>query len=72
MVLSKSFAVASEDSWMIFSSDSFTDKPTKSSTDTKIADKFNHLEALLMARTLDKEPTFQTVKVAAGLPDKLN
>ena len=46
------------------------DKPTKSSTDSKIAeldqkwsDRFNHLEALLMARSLDNEPTFQTVKV---------
>ena len=46
------------------------DKPTKSSTDSKIAeldqkwsDRFIHLEALLMARTLDNEPTFQTVKV---------
>ena len=46
-------------------------KPTKESTDLKIAvldqkwsDRFNHLEALLLAKTLDKEPTFQTVKVA--------
>ena len=47
------------------------DKPTKSSADSKIAeldqkwsDWFNWLEALLMGRTLDKKPTFQTVKVA--------
>ena len=47
-------------------------KPVQaSSTDTKIAeldqkwsDQFNRLEALLMARTLNREPTFQTVKVA--------
>ena len=33
-------------------------------TDQKWSDHFNKLEALLMARTLDWEPTFQTVKVA--------
>ena len=27
-------------------------------------DQFNRLEALLLAKTLDKEPTFQTVKIA--------
>ena len=55
-----------------------TDKPVKtadklarSSTDSKIAeldqkwsDRFNRLEALLMAKTLDSEPTFQKVKLA--------
>ena len=56
-----------------------TDKPAKSvsesmsakvSTEAKIAeldqkwsDHFNRQEALLMARTLDREPTFSTVKV---------
>ena len=32
--------------------------------DQKWSDRFSHLEALLKARTLDGEPTFQTVKVA--------
>ena len=48
-----------------------TEKPAKSSTDSKIPeldqkwlDWFNRLETLLMARTLDREPTFQTVNVA--------
>ena len=47
------------------------DKPARSSTDSKVAEldqkcsvRFNRLEDLLMARTLDREPTFQTVKVA--------
>ena len=58
-----------------------TDKPVKTSdskagkasTDAKITKLdqrwsvgFNGLEALLMARTPDREPTFQTVKVAAN------
>ena len=46
-------------------------RSAKASTDTKLAEldqkwseRFNRLEALLMARTLDKESTFQMVKVA--------
>ena len=50
-------------------------QPTKTSTDARFEeldqgglDWFNRLEALLLARTLDKpqEPTFQTVKVATS------
>ena len=46
-------------------------RSARASTDSKIAElnqkwshRFNRIEALLMARTLDREPTFQTVKVA--------
>ena len=46
-------------------------KLTKDSTDQKLADLnqkrsdcFNRLEALLLAKTLDKEPTFKTLRVA--------
>ena len=46
-------------------------KPTKDSTDQKFddldqkwSDQFNRLEALLLAKILAKEPTFQTIKVA--------
>ena len=45
-------------------------RPAKDTTDLKIAeldqkwsDLFNRLEALLLAKILDKEPSFQTVKV---------
>ena len=59
---------------------SHSDKPKKSGKDSKLtkdttdpeladldqkwSDWFNCLEALLLAKKLDKEPTFQTVKVA--------
>ena len=46
-------------------------RSAKASTDARFAelnqkwsDRFNRLEALLLARTMDKEPTFQTVIVA--------
>ena len=54
-----------------------SEKPAKSPTtlrssadaridelDQKWSDRFNRLEALLLAKTMDKEPTFSTVKVA--------
>ena len=46
-------------------------RPSAESTDQKLevmeqkwSDRFNRLEALLLAKTLDREPTFSTVKVA--------
>ena len=52
------------------------DKPSRSSTDTRIdeldkkwADRFNRLEALLLAKSIDQpEPTFQAPKVAPTHP----
>ena len=53
-----------------------SEKPVKSPTphrssadarielDQKWSDRFNRLEAILLAKTVDKEPTFSTVKVA--------
>ena len=52
------------------------DKPSRSSTDSRIdeldkkwADRFNRLEALLLAKSIDQpEPTFQAPKVAPTHP----
>ena len=66
-------SVKSSSSRLLATSSTDQGKSTTSSTDSRISDldrkwsdRFNRLEALLMAKTLDRpqDPTFSTVKVA--------